>query len=230
MIFGRFLKAKVLAMALAGVALVASGTAVFAYATPAGHQVWQAVTGQADTTKTPDADQSENNTNNGKHCTADNSARQMLASFLLSTDATSDAMQAICELHTGQFKGKTPDGKDASTTHVYGYGEIDKLLTYAQYLATYDSAANNPGGKLDNTNARAYLAQALQTCGSTPLEKCLMENIPGYHPGDENNGNGGNNNNGNGNNGNGNGKPDGTPSLQRLHQVFNRADEQRGIG
>jgi hypothetical protein len=124
-------------------------------------------------------------------------------------------MQAVCALHAGQFKGKTPGGADAATTHVYGYGEIVKLLTYAQYLATHDSVANNPSGKLDDTNARAYLAQALQSCGSTPLEKCLMDHIPSYHPGNGDNSNEGNNNgDGNGNNGNGNGKgkPDGTPT------------------
>jgi hypothetical protein len=205
MIFGSFLKAKVLAIVLIGVAVVGGGTAVLA-ATPAGKQAWQTVAGKADSTKTPDADTDNNSANNGKNCAGDASAKQMLASFSLSTDATSDAMQAVCELHAGQFKGKTSGGVDASTTQVYGYGEINKLLTYAQYLATHDSAANNPSGKLDDSNARAYLAQALESCGSTPLEKCLMDNIPDYHPGNGDNGNGGNTN------GNGHGKPNGTPT------------------
>jgi hypothetical protein len=219
MVFGSLVKAKVLAIVLASVAVVGGGTAVFA-ATPAGQQAWHAVTGKANSAKTPDADQGQNG--NGKNCAGDNSAKQMLASFSLSTDAQSDAMQAVCELHAGQFAGQTPSGEDVSTTRVYGYGEIEKLLTYANYLATHDSATNNPSGKMDDTNARAYLAQALQSCGSTPLEQCLMNNIPGYQPGNgdnsnsgnsNGNGNGGNGNNNAGNgNGNGNGKPDGTPT------------------
>lgn len=147
---------------------------------PAGEHAWQAVTGQSDSTKTPDTDQGKNGDNNGKNCAGDASAKQMLASFSLSTDAKSDAMQAVCELHAGQFKGKTPGGADVSTTRVYGYGEIEKLLTYARYLATHDGAGHDSGGKLDDANARAYLADALQSCGSTALEKCLMSNIPGY--------------------------------------------------
>jgi hypothetical protein len=216
MVFGSLIKAKVLAIVLASVAVVGGGTVAFA-ATPAGQHAWQAVTGHANSTETPD---NQGKNANDKNCSGDNSAKQMLASLSLSTDANSDAMQAVCELHSGKFDGKTPDGTDVSTTRVYGYGEIEQLLTYANYLATHDSAENNPGGKLDDTNARSYLAQALQSCGSTPLEKCLMDNIPGYHPGngDSGNGNAGNNNgsgNGNGNgsgNGNGNGKPDGTPT------------------
>ncbi len=207
MILGSLIKAKVLAIVLASVAVVGGATAVLA-ATPAGEHAWQAVTGQADSTKTPDAH--SDNKNNDKNCAGDATSKQMLASFSLSADAKSDAMQAVCELHSGQFKGKTPGGVDVSSTRVYGYGEIEKLLTYANYLATHDSDGHQSTGKLDDTNARAYLAEALQSCGSTPLEKCLMTNIPGYHPGNGDNGNGNNGDNGNADNGNG--KPDGTPT------------------
>lgn len=70
------------------------------------------------------------------------------------------------------------------------------LLTYANYLATHDKANN--GNTLTDENVQSYLAEALQTCGTTPLEQCLKTNIPNYQPGNGNS--------------NGGGKPEGTPT------------------
>lgn len=116
----------------------------------------------------------------------------------LSSASQSSAVQAICALHTGAFKGTTPGGSTVSSNRVFGYGEIDQLLIYARYLATHDKA--NATGQLTNGNVESYLAEALQSCGTSPLEQCLKTNIPNYQPG-----------NGNGNGG-GNGPPAETPT------------------
>src|SRR5262249_6972169 len=115
----------------------------------------------------------------------------------LSTAGDSDAVQAICELHSGNFSGTPPGGSDVSSSRVFGYGEIEQLLVYARYLASQDQS--NQDGTLTTENARGYLAAALQSCGAAPLESCLKTNIPGYQPGNGN--------------GNGNGKSEGTPPL-----------------
>ena len=120
--------------------------------------------------------------------------QNLAASFSLSLDTTSDAVQAICSLHQGTFKGTTPSGAAVSSSRVFGYGEINELLTYAQYLATHDTT--NAGGTLTSENARSYLAEALQNCGPTALESCLMTKIPGFQPGKSGN----------------NGKPSSTPT------------------
>ncbi len=96
-------------------------------------------------------------------------------------------MQAICSLHQGTFKGTTPGGVSVSSHRVFGYGEIADLLTYAQFLATHDNAT------LTSDNPRSYLAEALQRCGTTPLETCLKATVPGTA----------------GSSGNGQGKPSG---------------------
>jgi hypothetical protein len=68
-----------------------------------------------------------------------------------------------------------------AASHVYGYGEIDQLLTYTQYLASHDQAY--AVGKLTATNVSSSLAMALHSCGSSLLETCLTTNIPDYPPG-----------------------------------------------
>jgi hypothetical protein len=181
-------KGKLAVALLAGVALVGGGTAVFA-ATPAGHQTLQAITNAAHATVTPEATEQDHNNNANNTCPGLPDAQRLAAQFGLSTATDSDAVQAICSLHAGTFKG--------ASGRVFGYGEIEQLLTYAQYLASHDQA--NQDGKLTTANARGYLAEALQNCGSTPLEECLKAKIPGYQPG-------------NGSNGNGGGKPASTPT------------------
>ena len=195
------LKGKFLVALLAGVAVVGGGVA-FA-ATPAGQQALHTITASTHATVTPGA--AEQNTHTpGNGCAGLADAQRLAAQFSLSAASDSDAVQAICALHVGAFKGAIPGGSAVSSSRVFGYGEIEQLLTYAQYLASHDQSSQ--GGKLTTANVRGYLAEALQNCGTTPLETCLKAKIPGYHPG-----------NGNGN-GNGGGKPTGTHTHQAKEQ------------
>ncbi len=50
------------------------------------------------------------------------------------------------------------------------------------------------------SSAEAVLAEALQSCGTMPLETCLKTNIPGFQPGSSES------------RGNGKGKPASTPT------------------
>lgn len=206
------LQGKLAAVAIVSVALVAGGTAVFA-ATPAGQEVVHSITGPAHATATHVADNnssdngsqgknSNNNNSDKKNCPGLPDAQQLAAKFSLSTDSTSDDIQAICALHQGTFTGTTPKGSAVSSKRVFGYGEIDMLLTYAQFLATHDTA--DASGKMASDNARSQLAEAVQSCGTTSLETCLKTNIPGFQPSNGNHGSNGN--------GNGGGKPDITPT------------------
>jgi hypothetical protein len=90
-----------------------------------------------------------------------------------------DALKAICTLHQGTFTDITSAGLVVKASRVYGYGEIDQLLTYAQYLASHDPIS--PGGQLSDTNVHSYLAAALASCGTSPLATCLRTHIPGWH-------------------------------------------------
>lgn len=203
-------KAKLLAIVLGGLVVTGGATAVFA-ATPAGQQALHAFTGSKGATETPDAANHQHQTPSTT-CAGQSDAERLATAFSLSTASDSDALQAICELHAGTFTGTMPGGGDVSSSRVFGYGEINLLLTYAQYLATHDQG--NSSGKLTTDNARGYLAEALHNCGTTPLEPCLKANMPGFQPGNgQDNGQGNGNGNGNnGNKGNGGGKPDGTPT------------------
>ena len=209
------LKARLVVTLIAGVALVGGGTAVLA-ATPVGQQTLHTITGSAPATGTPGANV-QNNQSQRPSCAGGTDAQQLATQFSLSTATGSDALQAICALHAGTFTGTTPGGSTISSSRVFGYGEIAQLLTYAKYLASQD--ASN-GGTLTTQNARGYLAAALQSCGTTPLEPCLKAHIPGYHPGNDNgSGNGNGNGNGGGKptsnptpSGNGGGKPTSTPT------------------
>jgi len=111
-------------------------------------------------------------------------AQKLAKSYHLSTSSQGAAVLAICALHQGTFKGTASDGTTVTASRVYGYGEIDQLLTYAQYLAAQDPT--NQGGQLSDTNVGSYLATALQSCGSSPLATCLQTHIPNYQPGKHN--------------------------------------------
>ncbi len=202
-------KAKVLTVVLGGLVIAGGATAVFA-ATPAGQQALHAFTSSKEATETPGTGDHQQGTPSAT-CPGQPDAERLATAFSLSTASDSDALQAICALHTGTFQGTPPGGSTVSSNHAFGYGEIDLLLTYAQYLATHDQ--NNASGKLTTGNARSYLDEALHNCGTTPLEPCLKANIPGFQPGNGNdNGNSGNSGNSGNGNGNGGGKPDGTPT------------------
>lgn len=197
------LKAKLVVVVITGVVLAGGATAVLA-ATPAGHQLFHTASISAQGTKTPDDEQptKEGQTNT---CPGLTDAQNLASKYALSSNSQSSAVEAICALHTGTFKGMPPGGStNVSSSRIFGYGAIDQLLTYARYLATHDKA--NATSSLIDENVQSYLAEALQSCGTSPIEQCLQTNIPNYQPGNSN-GNGG----GNGS-GNGNGPPTGTPT------------------
>src|SRR5260370_13607294 len=202
--FVRLSQGKLLVVGLVSMAVVGGATA-FA-ATPAGQGLVHAVAGQARATATPDGESHGNTLQASTTHHADKStkntcpglpdAQQLATQFALSTASTSDDIQALCALHQGTFTGTTPKGAAVASKRVFGYGEIDQLLTYAQFLAGQGTA--NSGGKLTHANARGCLAEAVQSCGTTPLVTCLQTHLPGFQPGNSNE--------------NGHGKPSSTPT------------------
>ncbi|HTK09036.1 MAG TPA: hypothetical protein VL485_17840 [Ktedonobacteraceae bacterium] len=216
------LKGKVLAVVLVGTAVVGGGTVAMA-STPTKALLTNQTAIAAKTvtptahaenkdrgTATPEATPHGNDQQHDKDQKDDHSQQcaglpeiQRLATqFSLSTESTSDDVKTLCSLHDGTFKGTTTSGKTVSTSTVYGYGEINQLLTAAQHLAGHDR------GKLTSDNARSYIANVLSGCGTTQLEVCLKASTPVTHPGNSNNP-------GNGNNpGSNKGKPASTPTAK----------------
>src|SRR5258708_3077815 len=207
--FSGLLKAKALIAIVAGVLLVGGATAAFA-STSAGQNVVQSLThGHPTVTARSTQEANHNGQNTGKSnqdrntCPGLPHAQNLATKYQLSTASQGDGVKGIWALDQGTFKGTSSSGVTVAASRVYGYGEIDQLLTYAQYLASHDKA--NAGGKLTATNVSSYLAAALHSCGTSPLETCLKTNIPNYQPGSADHGNG------NGGNGSGN-KPTTTPT------------------
>ena len=219
--FMHVFKGKFLVAVLASLALVGGATAVFA-ASPSGQGIVHAITHAQPTATTPDSaghkneGHSNDNDSHGTSCPGLPEVKDLATKFALSADSTSDAVQAICALHQGTFKGTTSSNASVTSSRVFGFGEIDMLLTYAQFLASHDKA--NTVGNLSSSNARSYLAQALQSCGTTSLETCLKTNIPGFKPGaGDNEGTGDTNDqHSDHGHGNGNGKPTSTPTPPTL--------------
>lgn len=174
---------KALVTVAAGVLLVGSATAAFA-AMSAGQAVVQS-SAHAHSTATVAATHAtqgtaQRTTGTGHtSCSGLADAQNLAAQYHLSTSSTGAAVIALCALHQGTFKGTTMAGISITSSQVYGYGEIDQLLTLARYLAT------QTGDTLSDSNVSSYLADALHTCGSTPLEQCLITNIPGFHSGNK---------------------------------------------
>ncbi len=196
------LKGKLLVAALLSITVASGTTAVFA-ATPAGQGVVHAMMAMAHA----QAATHKNGHHASSHkaagrksstCPGLPEAQQLAAKYSLSTDRDGDAVQAICALHRGTFVGTTPAGASVSSQRVFGYGEINKLLAAAQFLATHDKA----NGKLTDSNVRSFLALALQHCGTTHLETCLKTHVQPSNKGDEKGGNGHGHKHGN-NNGHG---------------------------
>ena len=212
---GRAKLGKLLVAAFASIVLIGSATAVFA-ATPAGTGIVHSITHvQSSTAAKKDVSSHKNNghdaTSHRNSCPGLPEAQQLASKYSLSTASKSSAIQAICALHQGTFKGTTSSGASVSSRRVFGYGEIDMLLAYASYLATHNKTSAS--SKLTSDNLLSYLAQALKSCGAMPLGTCLKTNIPAFQPG-KNNGNG----SGTGNSSNhGNGKPTSTPTPPPHH-------------
>lgn len=208
--FVHFLRGKLVAAAVAGIVIVGGATVAFA-ATPAGRDLVNRLTGPAHAKVAshvdshagdPHANNHQANNDSKNTCPGLPDAQRLAGQFALSTNSTGGDIQALCSLHQGTFKGATPNGTSVSSNRVFGYGEIDQLLTYAQFLASHDKA--NAGGNLTGTNAQSYLAEAIQSCGTMPLVACLKTNIPGFQPGNGNDSSHGH--------GNSNGKPASTPA------------------
>jgi len=212
---GRAKLGKLMVAAFASIVLIGSATAVFA-ATPAGTGIVHSITHvQSSTAAKKDVSSHKNNghdaTSHRNSCPGLPEAQQLASKYSLSTASKSSAIQAICALHQGTFKGTTSSGASVSSRRVFGYGEIDMLLAYASYLATHNKTSAS--SKLTSDNLLNYLAQALKSCGAMPLGTCLKTNIPAFQPG-KNNGNG----SGTGNSSNhGNGKPTSTPTPPPHH-------------
>jgi hypothetical protein len=207
--FVRLLQGKLIVVVLVSLAVVGGATA-FA-ATSAGQDMVHTISSQSHTAGTPKGESLGNNLQTNNHhadkssknsCTGLPDAQRLATQFALSPDSTSDDIQALCALHQGTFTGTTPNGASVSSKRVFGYGEIDQLLTYAQFLAGQDKA--NADGKLTTANTRGFLAEAIKSCGPTPLVTCLKTNISGFQPGTSNDTSHGD--------GNGHGKPSITPT------------------
>ena len=186
------LKGKLLVAALLSITVASGTTAVFA-ATPAGQGVVHAIMAMAHA----QAATHKNGHHASNHkaagwksstCPGLPEAQKLAAKYALSTDRDGDAVQAICALHRGTFVETTPAGASVSSNQVFGYGEINKLLASAQFLATHDKA--NASGKLTDSNVRSYLALALQYCGTTSLERCLKTKVQPGNSGSKKGGNG----------------------------------------
>src|SRR5712692_2389756 len=186
------LKGKLLVAALLSITVASGTTAVFA-ATPAGQGAVHAIMAMAHAQAAlhRDGHHTSGHKAAGRKsstCPGLTEAQQLAAKYALSTDRDGDAVQAICALHRGTFVGTTPAGAVVSSQRLFGYGEINKLLAYAQFLATHDKA--NASGELTDSNVRSYLALALQHCGTTPLERCLKTKVLPGNSGSNKGGNG----------------------------------------
>ena len=184
------LKGKLLVTVVASLVLVGGTTGAFA-ATSAGQTVVQSLMQEHPTATMTATSGTQQNGQSTAQPTQDPSscpglphAQQLASKYQLSTNSQGAAVQAICALHQGTFTATTSTGTPVVASWVYGYGEIDQLLTYAQYLASHD--LSNPGGKLSDSTVSSYLATALLTCGSAPLQTCLQTQIPNDQPGNHN--------------------------------------------
>jgi hypothetical protein len=193
-IVATLLKGKVLAVIGVGAALVAGGATTVMAATPTGHNIIQTVFGshanqgnQDGLDATPTARAHRDDTSDGhgtfmannhdKNCPGP-TIQSLARMFSLSTDSNSDDIQALCALSNGTFTGTTPNGEAVTSSQVFSDYDIYLLLKYAQYLASHDQS--NTTGKLTSDNARAYLAEALQSCGTTSWESCAKQLPPSF--------------------------------------------------
>ncbi len=184
------LKGKLLVAALLSIAVASGTTAVFA-ATPAGQGAVHAIMAMAHAQAALHRDGHHTSSHKAagrksSTCPGLPEAQQLAAKYALSTSRNGDTIQAICALHRGTFVGTTPAGTSVSSQQVFGYGEINKLLASAQFMATHDKA----NGKLTDSNVRSFLALAIQHCGTTSLETCLKTNVQPGNSGSNKGGNG----------------------------------------
>jgi hypothetical protein len=153
-------KGKLLVAALLGITVASGTTAVFA-ATPAGRGVVHAMMAMAHA----QAATHKNGHHASSHkaagrksstCPGLPEAQQLASKYALGIGKDGDAIQAMCALHRGTFVGTTPAGASVSSQQVFGYGEIEKLLAYAQFLVTHAKANE----KLTDSNVQGCRKKA----------------------------------------------------------------------
>src|SRR5260221_342187 len=179
------LQTKALVTLVAGVLLVGGAAAAFA-ATPAGQHVVQSLT-HAHPTVTAAATHSAQGNAQGAtgtdhaSCPGQADAQNLATKYQLSTASTGTAVTAMCALHQGTFKGTTTGGVSVTASRVYGYGEIDQLLTYAQYLAAHDRG--NVAGQLVYVHQymNAGALPSIACAGRLPQVVGLRVLLPGTH-------------------------------------------------
>ncbi|GHO48843.1 hypothetical protein [Ktedonospora formicarum] len=172
------IKGKILVTTLLGMAVIGGGTAAFA-ATPAGQNITKSITTSAHTAtpttaNTKDQKSTEKTNPSKKQSTSQQDecpglpeVQNLAKAFSLSTDSKSETIQLLCSLHTGDYKG---------LDHALGYGEINDLLTYAQYLAGQEKNATD--AKLSDETLSTYITKVLQTCANDPISACVKANMP----------------------------------------------------
>ena len=180
------LKSKVLLVALMGILVIGGTTAALAatdvlrqQGTHAPTLVHLSPTATARTGQRSDDDQEGDNDidEQGQNCSNQEDLQDFLQHFHLAATKNSAAVQAVCALQAGTFKGTTPKGVAVSSTHTFRSGEIVQLFVLAQFLAMKD------GVKLNDTNLASYLASAVHTCSAfSSTATCLKNTLPNMQP------------------------------------------------
>ncbi|GHO74658.1 hypothetical protein KSD_24290 [Ktedonobacter sp. SOSP1-85] len=180
------IKGKIVVTALVSLAVVGGGTAALA-ASPAGQNFAKSIAIPAHTATPDKQDGKDQNAKNGatqgkqsndhkNGCPGLAEAQNLAKKFSLSTDSKGATIQLICSLHDGTYKG---------LDHPLGFGEIEDLLTYAQYLAGHDKSATN--AKLTDETLSNYVANALKTCNNGSITACVKANMSATQGKDGNN-------------------------------------------
>ena len=203
------IKGKIVITALVSLAVVGGGTAALA-ASPVGQNITKSITAPTHTATPDKQDGKDQDTKGGKDqdkqsndhkndCPGLADAQNLAKKFSLSSDSKGATIQLLCSLHDGTYKG---------LDHPLGFGEIEDLLTYAQYLAGHDKSA--AGAKLTDETLSTYIATALKTCNNGSITACVKTNMPATQGKDGNNN--GNNNGTDHGKGGSTGKPTITPT------------------
>jgi hypothetical protein len=172
------IKGKIVITALVSLAVVGGGTAALA-ASPVGQNIAKSITAPTHTAtpdKQNDKNQDKQSNDHKNDCPGLADAQNLAKKFSLSTDSKGATIQLLCSLHDGTYKG---------LDHPLGFGEIEDLLTYAQYLAGHDKSA--AGAKLTDETLSTYIATALKTCNNGSITACVKANMPATQGKDGNN-------------------------------------------
>lgn len=180
------LRNKLLVLVVAG-AVILGGTTVVLAATMSGQQGAHSPTAahlsatatataghrSDDDQKGDDDKDTDKDTEGQNQSCSGQEVQDFLQHFRLATTKNSAAVQAVCALHAGTFKGTSPKGAAVSSSQKFRFEEIAQLFLLAQSLAMKD------GVKLNDTNVTSYLASAVQTCSTfSSTSACLKNTLP----------------------------------------------------